>query len=129
MFLSRDELMKAARERKQKYISNPQEEHHRLLVPRSNSNHWSNSIGYYSKENMPTLVTGQPDRRRDEDQRKMERHLRYSNLDRAMNPRKPSYGHMFNPLEVPIMDILAVDTEREFGWQYPSQETMIATSG
>ena len=24
------------------------------------------------------------------------------------------------------MDILAVDTEREFGWQYPSQETMMA---
>ena len=75
---------------------------------------------------MPTLVTGQPDRRRDEDRRKMERHLRYSSLDRAMNPLKPSYGHMFNPLEVPIMDILAVDVEREFRWQYPSQETMIA---
>ena len=43
-----------------------------------------------------------------------------------MNPVKPSYRHMFNPLEVPIMDILAVDTEREFGWQYPSQETMIS---
>ena len=24
------------------------------------------------------------------------------------------------------MDILAVDTEREFGWQYPSRETMIS---
>ena len=34
---------------------------------------------------------------------------------------KTSYKHMFNPLEVPIMDILAVDTEREFGWHYQSQ--------
>ena len=32
---------------------------------------------------------------------------------------------MFNPLEIPIMDILVVETEREFGWQYPSQATII----
>ena len=90
MLLSRDEVMRNARERKQKYLSNPQEQHHRLLVPRSDSNHWSNSTGYYSKENIPVLVTGQPDSRRDEDRKKMERHLRYSSLDRVMNPRKPS---------------------------------------
>ena len=64
--------MRNARERKQKYLSNDQEEHHRLLVPRSDSNHWSNSKVYYSKENIPALVTGQADRKRDEDRRKME---------------------------------------------------------
>ena len=117
--------MKTARERRQKYLSRPQEEHHLLLVPRIESNHWSNTDGYYSKENIPSLVTGQPNRKWDEDRRKMERHLRYSSLDCAMYPEKPSFGHMFNLLEVPILDILAVDSEREFSWQYPSQETLI----
>ena len=55
--------MLKARERKQKYLSKDQEEHHRLLVPRSDSNHWSNSKGYYSKENIPALVTGHPDKK------------------------------------------------------------------
>ena len=123
--LSQDELMKTARERRQKYLSRPQEEHHRLLVPRTTSNHWSNTGGYYSKENIPSLVTGQQNSKWDEDRMKMEQHLRYSSLDHAMYPEKASFGRMFNPLEIPIMDILAVDTEREFGWQYPSQATLV----
>ena len=32
---------------------------------------------------------------------------------------------MFNPLDVPILDILAVETEKDHGWQYPSKETMM----
>ena len=55
--------MRKARERKQKYLSKDQEEHHRLLVPRSDSNHWSNSSGHYAKDNIPALVTGHADRR------------------------------------------------------------------
>ena len=107
--------MKKARERKQKYLSKEQEEHHHLLVPPSDSNHWLNSTGYYSKDNIPSLVTGHPDRKRDEDRRKMERHLKNSCLYRAMEPREYSYKHKFNPLEVPLLDILAVDTERDLG--------------
>ena len=71
-FMSRDKLLKSARERRQYYLSRPQEEHLRLLVPRTASNHWSNTRGVYSKENIPTLVTGQRDRRWDEDRVKME---------------------------------------------------------
>ena len=56
----------------------------------------------------------------------MERHLKHSSLDRVMDPKEYSYKHKFNPLEVPLMDILAVDTEREFGWQFPSRETMMS---
>ena len=71
------------------------------------------------------MVTGKRNDKWDKDRRKMERHLRYSSLDCAMYPEKPSFGHMFNPLEVPILDVLAVDSEGEFGWQYPSKETVI----
>ena len=42
-----------------------------------------------------------------------------------MFPEKEPFGRMYNPLDVPILDILAVETEREFGWQYPSQATML----
>ena len=55
----------------------------------------------------------------------MEQHLKFSSLDQAMYPEKEPFGRMFNPLDVPIMDILAVETERDFGWQYPSQATMM----
>ena len=79
--------MRKARERKQKYLSKDQEEHHRLLVLRSDSNHWSNSSSYYSKDNIPALVTGQADRKRDEDRRRMEKNLKHSSLDRAMDPK------------------------------------------
>ena len=100
--------MRKARERKQKYLSKDQEEHHRLLVPRSDSNHWSNSSGYYSKDNISALVTGQDDRKWDEDRRRMERHLKYSSLNHPMDLRVYSYKHKFNPLEVPLMDILTL---------------------
>ena len=59
--MSRDKLLKAARERKQHYLSLPQDEHHRLLVPRTATNHWSNTTGTYSKDNIPLLVTGNKD--------------------------------------------------------------------
>ena len=33
-------------------------------------------------------------------------------------------GIHFNPLEVPILDILSMETDQKFGWKYPSQETL-----
>ena len=56
--MSWDVLMKKAGERKQKYLAKEQEDHHRLLVPRPDSNHWWNSKGHYAKDNIPALVTG-----------------------------------------------------------------------
>ena len=94
-------------------------------MPRTATNHWSNTTGTYSKDNIPLLVTGQRDNKWDEDRVKMERHLKFSSLDQAMYPEKEPFGRMFNPLDVPILDILAVEKEREFGWQYPSQATMM----
>ena len=94
--------------RKQYYLSLPQDEHHRLLVPRTATNHWSNSTGTYSKDNVPLLVTGKKDDKWEKDRVKMERHLKFSSLDQAMFPEKDQFKRMFNPLDVPILDILAV---------------------
>ena len=78
-------------------------------MPRTTTNHWSNATGTYSKDNIPLLVTGQRDGKWDTDRVRMERHLKYSSLDQAMFPEKEPFGRMFNPLDVPILDILAVE--------------------
>ena len=46
------------RERKQKYLSRKMDDHHRLLIPNLEDNHWSTSSGKYGKDRMPALVTG-----------------------------------------------------------------------
>ena len=51
-------MRRIARERKQKYLSRRMEDHHRLLVPSQDDNHWSTSSGKYGKDRMPALVTG-----------------------------------------------------------------------
>ena len=63
--LSRDKLMRTARERKQQFLSRPQQELHRFLVPTSGSNDWSNKNSMYGKLNIPTLLTGKESSRRD----------------------------------------------------------------
>ena len=55
----------------------------------------------------------------------MERHLKYSSLDHAMIPEKDYYKSKFNPVQVPLMDMLAVDTEKDYGWTFLSRDTMV----
>ena len=56
------------------------------------------------------MVTGKKDDKWEKDRVKMERHLKFSSLDQAMFPEKEPFKRMFNPLNVPILDILAVET-------------------
>ena len=122
--------MMAARERKQKYLARDQyedqHEDYRMLVPRTRANDWSNSSGYYRKKAMPELVARPSRGRWEEDQVKMERHLQHSRLDKVMFPENKEHQKMFNPVGIPLMDILAVETEKEHGWTYPSRDTMIS---
>ena len=117
--------MKKARERKQKYLAKQQEDHHRLLVPQSDSNHWLNTKGHYAKDNILALVTGSAGGKWDEEWRRMERHLKYSSLNHAMIPGEDYYKSRFNPVEVPLMDMLAVNREKDYGWMFPSWDTMM----
>ena len=55
----------------------------------------------------------------------MERHLKYSSLDHAMIPEDDYYKTKFNPVEIPLMDTLAVDTEKDYGWMFPSPDTIM----
>ena len=54
----------------------------------------------------------------------MECNLRWLSLSKAMYLPKEWDGEAFNHIKVPIMDILAAETEKEFGWSYLSHEMM-----
>ena len=51
-------------------------------------------------------------------------HIDHSSLHKAMYPKDERDAGHFNPLEVPILDILALYAEKEYGWQYPSKKTL-----
>ena len=100
------------------------DDHHRLLIPNQHNNHWSTSTGKYGKDRMQALVTGRQASRRDTDAHRMRRHIEKSSLYDAMYPVNKRDGRHFNPIDVPLLDILAMEAEQEYGWKYPSQEAL-----
>ena len=93
-------MRRIARERKQKYLSRRMEEHHRLLVPSQEENHWSTSSGKYGKDRMPTLVTGKAASKHDTNTYRMKKHIEHSLLEKAMYPHDKRDGRHFNPIDV-----------------------------
>ena len=73
---------------------------------------------------MSTLVTRRETSRRETDVRRMERHIEYLSMARAMYPKDKRDAQHFKPLEVPILDTLAMEADQEYGWQFPSKETL-----
>ena len=116
--------MGAARERKQHFLIKPQRTHHTFLVPPTESNVWNNNSGMYGKKNLPSLLTGTQPSRRDTHSDQMRRHIKHSSLDRALCPRDEHNVIKLNPVAVLILNMLAVEVEKEFGWKYPSAETI-----
>ena len=79
------------------------------------SNDCSNSTGKHGKKNLPSLLTGTQPSRRDTHTDQMRRHIRHSLLDQALYLRNEVDGAKFNPVDVPILDMLAVEAEKEYG--------------
>ena len=50
----------------------------------------------------------------------MEWHLKGSSLSKAMYLQDKMDNKAFNPLDVPLIDILMVETEKQFRWSDPS---------
>ena len=46
-----------------------------------------------------------------------------------MYPDDKRDSHHFNPIDVPILNILAMEADQEYGWKYPSTETFQAFWG
>ena len=61
---------------------------------------------------------------RDTDAHRMRRHIDKSSLHDAMYPVDKRDGRHFNPIDVPLLNILAMEVEQEYGWKYPSQEAL-----
>ena len=116
-------MRRIARDRKQTYLSRI-EDHHRLLVPSQDENHWSTSASKYRKDRMLALVTGKEASRRDTDTYRMRKHINNSSLEKARYPVDKRDGCHFNPIDVPILDILAMEADQEYGWKYPSKEAL-----
>ena len=100
--------------------------HHTFLVPKTESNNWNNNTRMYGKKNVLSLLTGTQPSGRDSHSDQMRRHIRYSSMDRALFPKDERHGKPFNPVEVPILNMLTVEAEKEFGWNYLSAETIQA---
>ena len=47
-----------------------------------------------------------------------------SSLQDAMYPVDKQDGTHFNPVNVPLLDILAVEADQEYGWKIPSKEVL-----
>ena len=84
---------------KQKYLSRRMDDHHRLLVPSQDDNHWSTSSCKYGKDRMAALVTRREASRRDTDAYRMRKHI---SLEKAMYPVDKQDGCHFNPIDVPL---------------------------
>ena len=41
-----------------------------------------------------------------------------------MYPIDKQDGHHLNPVDVPLLDILAMEANQEYGWKYPSKEAL-----
>ena len=105
------------------------EYHHRLLVPSQDENHWSTSSGKYGKDRMPALVTRKAASKRDTEAYRMKKHIEHSSIEKTMYPDDKRDSHHFNPINVPILNILAMEADQEYGWKYPSKETLQTFQG
>ena len=93
-----------------------------LLVPNQGDNHWSTSTSKYWKDRMPALVTGKHVSTRDSDRMRM--HIESSSLQDAMYPVDKRDGVHFNPVDMPLLDTLAMEADQEYGWKLPSKESL-----
>ena len=73
---------------------------------------------------MLALVTGGEASRRDTDAHRMRRHIDHSSLHDTMYPVDKQDGRHFNPVDMPLLDILAMEADQEYGWKYPSKEAL-----
>ena len=108
-------MRRIARERKQKYLSRRMKDHHGLLVPSQDENHWSTSSGKYGKARMPALVTGKVASNHDSDAYRIKKRIEHSSLEKAMYPDDKRDGRHFNPIHVPILNVLAMEAAQEYG--------------
>ena len=66
------------------------------------------------------LIAGRVQPRKDK--LNMDMFLKNSSMNKVQLPQDPEDRKLFNPVEVPLLDLLAVDKDRMDSWNIPSKQ-------
>ena len=97
----------------------PVEIQQQFLVPPTDDWNWGKNL-LYNKESLVELVAGRIQKRKDTVN--MDRFLKNSFINKIQLPNELKDRRIFNPVEVPLLDLLAVDKDRMDSWDVPSRQ-------
>ena len=90
-----------------------------FLIPPTDKWMWGKQE-LYNKESLAELIAGKLETRRDKTN--MDLFLRNSSINKVQLPREPKHRQLFNPIDVPLLDILAVDSDCVDSWNMPDRK-------
>ena len=108
-----------ARERMDRYRMLPVRKEHQFLIPPTDNWSWGKNL-LYNKDSLVKMVAGKILSRRD--RLNMDNFLKNSALSEVQTPQELNDRRNFNPIEVPVLDLLAVDRDRADSWNVPTSE-------
>ena len=108
-----------ARDRMDKYRILPVRSEQQFLIPPSDNWSWGKNLRY-NKDSLVKLIAGKIVPRKDKVN--MDNFLKNSTLSEVQTPQEQSDWKGFNPIEIPILDLLAVDRDRADSWNVPTSE-------
>ena len=106
-----------ARDWMDKYRILPVRSEQQFLIPPSDNWNWGKNLRY-NKDSLVRLIAGKIVHRKDK--ANMDNFLKNSALSEIQTPQEQSDRRSFNPIEIPILDLLAVDRDRADSWNVPT---------
>ena len=108
-----------ARKRLEEIRMLPVEIQQQFLVPPTDDWNWGKNL-LYNKESLVELIAGRIQKRKDT--LNMNRFVKNSFINKIQLPNELEDRRIFNPGEVPLLDMLAVDKDRMDSWDVPSRQ-------
>ena len=108
-----------ARKRMDRYRMLPVEKEHTFLIPPTDNWSWGKNLSY-NKESLVKIVAGRVVPRKDT--WNMDNFLKHSSLSKVQLPENSKDRSKFNPIDVPLLDLLSVDMDRADSWTLPSRD-------
>ena len=101
------------------YRIHPVRKEQQFLIPPSDNWNWGKNLRY-NKDSLVNMIAGKIVHRKDKVN--MDNFLKNSALSEIQTPQEQSDRKSFNPIEIPILDLLAVDRDRADSWNVPTSE-------
>ena len=108
-----------ARKRMEEIRMLPVETHQQFLVPPTDDWSWGKNL-IYNKDSLVKLVAEKIVKRKDKVN--MDNFVKNSATDKIQIPNEPEDRRKFNPVEIPLLDMLAIDKDRVDSWDVPSRQ-------